>query len=344
MTALTAVSFPSGTLGAVIVAAVLLVAVGALAWGLLDTFLREKKPELTDTLAPYSVGQLVEPAGGEAAARSATNPTGELLETQLLQRAVARVEELAAEQGILQYLTKKLDQANLPIRPAEALFFYLVAIVVGGALGLIGNIYIAIVCAAAVAAAPWMILDYLAQRRTIQFTSQLPDMLQLLATTLRSGFSILQGLDTVARQLPEPTGEEMRQVVAEARLGRPLVQALDDVAKRVHSDDFDWVVTAIAIQREVGGNLAELLTIVASTMQERERLRREVRTLTAEGRIGAIVISIMPIAIGLFVYAVNPGYLTPMFHSGPGKIGFFGSIGLAIAGIFWLRNIVQIEI
>jgi tight adherence protein B len=174
--------------------------------------------------------------------------------------------------------------------------------------------------------------------------AQLPDMLQLLGTTLRTGFSILQGLDTVAAQLPEPMGKEMRHVVAEARLGRPLPLALEEVAQRVHSDDFEWVVSAIGIQREVGGNLAELLDIVSETMNARARLRQEAHTLTAEGRIGAIVISILPVAIGLFIYSTNPTYLDPLFHSALGKIMFFGCIGLAIVGIEWMRRTVKIEI
>jgi tight adherence protein B len=331
-----------GAAGATIVALVVLAAVGALAYALATAFTRERRTELSHTLSPYSVGQLAERTTGDGAAKS--GGTQELVESPLLQRAVSAVEDIAAKRGVIDYLEAKLEQANLAIRPAEALFLYLVAVVLSFFLGFIGGIIWAILVAAVVAVVPWMVLGTLAKRRTSAFTSQLPDMLQLLATTLRSGFSILQGLETVSRQLPEPTGEEMRQVVAEARLGRSLVSALDDVAKRIHSDDFDWVVQAIAIQREVGGNLAELLDIVAATMQERERLRREVKTLTAEGRIGAIIISILPIAIGLFVYAVNPSYLQPLWHSMGGKIAFFGSIGLAVVGILWLRKIVQIEV
>jgi tight adherence protein B len=169
-------------------------------------------------------------------------------------------------------------------------------------------------------------------------------MLQLLGTTLRSGFSILQGLDTVAAQIPDPAGKEMRHVVAEARLGRSLASALEEVSERVRSDDFKWVVAAIGIQREVGGNLAELLDIVADTMNARSRLRQEAHTLTAEGRIGAIVISLLPVAIGLFVYSVNPGYLSPLFHTGTGKLMFYGCLGLALAGMVWLRQVVKIEI
>ncbi len=332
--------FPGGSTGAVIIAAVVVVAVGALVGAVASAFTRERRPQLTETLAPYTVGQIAE----RAAAAPKLGGTKELVTSPLLQRAVDKVAEFAARRGVLQHLEAKLEQANLPVRPAEALFLYLVAVVVGGVLGLLGGVAVAIVLAAVLAVAPWIVLDTLAKQRTTKFTSQLPDMLQLLATTLRSGFSILQGLDTVSRQLPEPIGEEMRQVVTEARLGRPVVEALDDVAKRIHSEDFDWVVQAIAIQREVGGNLAELLDIVADTMQERERLRREVRTLTAEGRIGAIIITVLPVLIGLFVWATNRSYLQPLFHDTTGEIAFYGCIGLAGVGIVWLRKIIEMEI
>ena len=122
-------------------------------------------------------------------------------------------------------MKRLLDQADLPVRPAEALFVYLVGVVVGGALGLLlGNAIWGLVVLGVVAVVPWMVLIALAKRRTAPFTAQLPDMLQLLGTTLRSGFSILQGLDTVSQQLSDPIGKEMRHVVAEARLGRPLVE------------------------------------------------------------------------------------------------------------------------
>jgi tight adherence protein B len=333
--------FPAGSGGAAVIALIVVLAVGALVWAVATAFTRERRPQLSDTLAPYTVGQIAERAGSAGPKAGATK---ELVTSPLLQRAVDKVAEFASQRGLLQYVEAKLEQANLPVRPAEMLFFYLVAVVVGGVVGLLGGVVVAIVLAVVLAVAPWMALDGVAKQRTKKFTSQLPDMLQLLATTLRSGFSILQGLDTVSRQLPEPIGEEMRQVVTEARLGRPVVEALDDVAKRVRSDDFDWVVQAIAIQREVGGNLAELLDIVADTMQERERVRREVRTLTAEGRIGAVIITILPVLIGVFVWVTNRSYLQPLFHNTAGEIAFYGSIGLAVVGIVWLRRIIEIEI
>ena len=209
---------------------------------------------------------------------------------------------------------------------------------------LLGNLFWGAGVLAALAILPWVVVGALAIRRTRAFVSQLPDMLQLLGATLRSGFSILQGLDTVAVQLPDPMGKEMRHVVAEARLGRPLASALDEVAQRVKSEDFEWVVAAIGIQREVGGNLSELLDIVAETMNARSRLRQEAHTLTAEGRIGAIVISLLPIGIGVFIYGTNRTYLSPLLHNGLGQVMFYGCIVLALIGMLWMRRIVKIEI
>jgi tight adherence protein B len=325
----------------VLIAILVLPAAALLAWGLISVVLRERQRHLHEALAPYTVR-----TGGEAGATVATKAgKSEFVETPFMQRAVAAVAELASKRGVLQFLKRLLDQADLPVRPAEALFVYLMGAVVGGALGLLlGNAMVGLIVLAVIAIAPWAILMQIAKRRTTAFTDQLPDMLQLLGTTLRSGFSILQGLTTVSQQLSDPIGKEMRHVVAEARLGRPLVDALNEVAQKVRSPDFEWVVSAIGIQREVGGNLAELLDIVADTMMARARIRRDAHTLTAEGRIGAWVISVLPIVIGVFVYSVNPSYIRPLFHQAFGEILFYGSIVLAAIGIFWVSKIVDIEV
>jgi tight adherence protein B len=323
-----------------LVSLLVLPAAGLLAWGVISVATWRRKPALEKTLAPYTVGY-----GRESTATPNASGDQEMIQTPLLQRAIDAVAEAAARRGLLAIVEAKIDQADLPLRPAEALFLYLVVTVLGGAIVfLLGNWFWGAGVFAALAILPWVIVGILAVRRTRAFVSQLPDMLQLLGTTLRSGFSILQGLDTVAIQLPEPMGKEMRHVVAEARLGRPLSSALDEVAQRVKSEDFEWVVSAIGIQREVGGNLAELLDIVADTMNARSRLRQEAHTLTAEGRIGAIVISLLPIAIGVFIYGTNRSYLTPLLHTGLGQVMFYGCIAAALAGMLWMRKIVKIEI
>jgi tight adherence protein B len=324
----------------VLVTLLVLPAAGLLTWGVLNVAFRPRRQKIESALAPYSVGHMAD-------ADAEGGPVGiqDLVESAVVQRMVNAVGEFAARRGFMPVLEARIDQADISVRPAEALFINIVAAIIGGLLGLLlGNLFWGVLSLALVAVLPWVVVGVIAERRTRAFVEQLPDMLQLLGTTLRSGFSILQGLDTVAHQLPDPIGKEIRHVVAEARLGRPLVSAMDEVAQRVRSEDFQWVVTAIGIQREVGGNLAELLDIVAETMTARARLRQEAKTLTAEGRMSAIVISVLPVAIGLFVYVTNPGYLHPLFHSGLGELLFYGSIAVALAGMVWIRSIVKFEV
>jgi tight adherence protein B len=328
----------SGGRGDLLIAVVGLVAAGLVAGAFTSTILTFRKRPIDDLLTPYGIG-----AAPDVSRRSAGRQ--ELVESRLGQRLVAVVTELASRRGLLELVAGKLDQAEVPIGPAEGLFLYALGVIVLGGAGLMfGNFLLGLLLLAVAAAVPWMVLGYLASRRTRAFTRQLPEFLQLLATTLRSGFSLLQGLDTISHQIADPMGEQMRKVVAETRLGLTVSTALSDLARRVRSVDFDWVVTAISIQREVGGNLAELLDIVAETMTARERLRREARTLSAEGRIGAVIISVLPVAIGLFIYAVNPSYIDPLFTSATGRIFFIASVVLALIGILWMRKIVHIEI
>jgi tight adherence protein B len=315
-------------------------AAALLTWGVVGLVTRERRPRLDHALAPYMLKRLT-PVDALVAQSGKT----ELVETPFVKRAVAAVAEFAVRRGLMPLLEGRLDEADIPVRPAEALFFWAVAVVIATVLGLVlGGLLIGVLALAASVLVPWFSLGIVAARRRRTFADQLPDMLQLLSTTLRSGFAVLQGLDTVARQLSGPLGKEMRGVVAEARLGRSIVTSLTEVARRVKNEDLEWVATAIGIQQEVGGNLAELLDIVAETMNARSRLRREAHALTAEGRIGAIIISVMPVAIGLFVYLVNPSYVSPLFHTTLGEILLYGSMAMAVAGIFWLRRIVEFEV
>ena len=129
----------------------------------------------------------------------------------------------------------------------------------------------------------------------------------------------MQGVEAVSQEVAEPMGLELRRVVTEARLGRPLEEALDGVAERMASPDFAWAVMAIRIQREVGGNLSELLLTVADTMIQRERLRRDVAALTAEGRMSAIVLGVLPIGLGLVMFVINPEYTSKLFDTTAGQ-------------------------
>ncbi|MEQ1785629.1 MAG: type II secretion system F family protein [Acidimicrobiales bacterium] len=297
---------------------------------------------LTRALRPYSEGFVADPDADDGG-----DGKGQVLaQTPLLQRAVEATGSFAERQGVLTKVEALLERANLPLRPAEALFFYAAGVAVVALLlfGVAGSPLAALIGVVLVALIPPAVLSFLANRRRKQFESLLPDTLQLLASTLRAGYSLMQGVEAVSQEVSEPMGRELRRVVTEARLGRPLEEALDGIAGRMESGDFAWATMAIRIQREVGGNLAELLVTVAETMTERERLRRDVNALTAEGKISAIVLGILPVGLGGFIYSANPGYMDPLFDKTIGKIMLIGSILLAFFGFYWMKKTIEVDI
>jgi tight adherence protein B len=154
----------------------------------------------------------------------------------------------------------------------------------------------------------------------------------------------MQGVEAVSQEVSEPMGHELRRVVTESRLGRPLEESLQASADRMQSADFQWAVMAIGIQREVGGNLAELLLTVGDTMTQRERLRRDVSALTAEGKISAIVLGLLPVGLGLAMWLMNPDYIAVLFDTTLGNILLGGAILLAGIGFYWMKKVIEIDI
>jgi tight adherence protein B len=200
-----------------------------------------------------------------------------------------------------------------------------------------------LVAAAFVLIGSLMFVNQVAARTKKKFEAQLPDTLNLLATSLRAGYSLLQAVEAVGEEAPEPTRREFGRAMAEIRLGRNMNDALDDIATRLDSVDFEWTVMAIGIQREVGGNLAEVLQTTAETMVQRNRLRREMKALTAEGRISAIVLSLLPIGLFAFIYLTNPGYLEPLVTSTIGWVMMGGGLVFIGIGIFWMQKLVKVD-
>jgi tight adherence protein B len=187
-------------------------------------------------------------------------------------------------------------------------------------------------------------LKFFGGREKRRFENQLPDTLTLVSTSLRAGYSLLQAVEAVATESPNPTSREFGRAIAEARLGRPVVGALQGITTRTQSQDFEWAVMAIEIQREVGGNLAEVLQTVAETMRQRNRLKGEIRALTAEGRISAIVLGALPFVMAGFLYTSNREYIMLLFTNTFGIIAVIAGGFLMLAGIIWLRRIVNIEV
>lgn len=277
---------------------------------------------------------------------ASAGPASGLVESSIVRRAVGLTSKMAERGGLLIKVERLLEQANLPLRPPEALFFYGAGVALLGLLAVTGapSPGVGLVFAAIVAALPVVVVRQLRKRRLRAFEAQLPDTLNLLSGSLRAGYSFLQGLEAVVQETSDPMARELRRVLAEARLGRPLEDALGDVAIRMESRDFEWSVLAIRIQREVGGNLAELLQTVAETMVQRSRLRGEVKALTAEGRISGVIMGLLPVGLGLFMFTASPGYINDLFSSMKGWSMVIGSAVMAGAGFAWIQKIIKIEV
>jgi len=285
-------------------------------------------------------------AYGRRGARAQEEATGFLARIPLLSRFSERAEQAVRSRGLFAALNSALEQGNIPLRPGEAIaagvgLSIVAAVLVGlfttnALLGVVAFLVALLLLAA--------IVNFAGAREKARFEDQLPDTLTLISTSLRAGYSLLQAVEAVASEAPEPTAREFGRAIAESRLGRPVVQSLEGIAERMQSPDFEWAVMAIEIQREVGGNLAEVLQIVAETMLQRNRLRREVKALTAEGRISAMVLGLMPVGLFGFLFTTNRGYLQPLLDSTAGLVALGIGVGLMIMGALWLRNITEIEV
>jgi tight adherence protein B len=262
-----------------------------------------------------------------------------------LNRFSEAAEEEVRRRGLLSGVNSALEQANIPMTPGEAVLGMVGLAAVGGVMmaifnGLLwGLIWFGVFLLLVV-----FIVNYLGKREKKRFENQLPDTLTLMSTSLRAGYSLLQATEAVSSEAPNPTAREFGRAIAEARLGRTVTDALNGIVNRTQSEDFEWAVMAIDIQREVGGNLAEVLQTVADMMRARNRLKGEIKALTAEGRISAFVLGALPFAMALFLWTTNRDYLEPLIQETFGRIAIGAGLLLMAGGIFWLKKIVDIEI
>ncbi|MEZ5176201.1 MAG: type II secretion system F family protein [Acidimicrobiia bacterium] len=265
---------------------------------------------------------------------------------RFLRRAARTAESAAARRGATSMIEAALETADLPIKAGEAIIG---AIGIAAMTGIVitavtRSVLWGIVAAAVVVLLALTFVNQVAARHRKRFEDQLPDTLNLISTSLRAGYSLLQAVEAVGEEAAEPTRREFGRAMAEIRLGKSIDDALGDIATRMMSQDFDWTVLAINIQREVGGNLAEVLQTTAETMVQRNRLRREMKALTAEGRISAIVLAIMPIGLFAFISLVNPGYLAPLLENTIGIVVMIVGGVFILIGIWWMQKIVKVDI
>ncbi|HFQ93056.1 MAG TPA: secretion system protein [Anaerolineae bacterium] len=269
-----------------------------------------------------------------------------------------RLDKALSGRGFFESTRDRLAKADIKLRVSEYFVVVILATIGGGLLGYYlpkeNSVIIGAVGAIIGFFAPKQYVNFAAKKRMRAFDNQLSDTLNLWVNALRSGYSVLQGMEAIATELPPPVSVEFERVVQEVRLGLSVEAALDNMYRRVPSEDLDLIITAVNIQREVGGNLAEVLESISHTIRERVRIKGEIRTLTAQGRISGTIISLLPIVLGGLLFMINPGYVSELWVKEPPFIipNVFpcGWILLGIGAIMiffgWLaiRKIVDIEV
>jgi len=241
-------------------------------------------------------------------------------------------------------LVALLEQAGVHRPPAQVL-----GAVVGGALagnvlgGAVGGLLGAVALTPLVPLVVVLAIRLRVQRRRAAFADQLDDTLRLMSASMRAGHSVLRALEAVSHEAEAPSSEEFSRALNEVRVGRDLVLALDEVAARTCSEDFSWVAQAVAVHREVGGNLAEVLDRVGGTIRDRNQLRRQTRALSAEGRVSGIVLLAMPVVLGAGLQLTSPEYLARLTGSGTGLAMLAVAGLLMVAGAVWIRRVVTVR-
>jgi tight adherence protein B len=274
-------------------------------------------------------------------------PTAPPEESVVESAKTAAAKMLKRNRGLESKIAQRLEGAGSSWRPAEWLLFHAAIFIVACVLGLLvggGNLVLGLIFMAIGAIGPWFYLGFRFRRRKKKFERFLPDTLQLMSGSLAAGLSLAQSVDTIVKDGTEPVASEFRKVLIETRLGLSLETALQGVADRFGSEDFDWVVMAINIQRQVGGNLAELLNTVAGTIREREYMRRQVAALAAEGKLSAMVLGGLPPLFLVYLMLANHDYVWVLFTRAMGIAMLCGGAVILSVGVFWMSRIIKVEV
>ena len=254
---------------------------------------------------------------------------------------------LANNRSLEARLEAKLDTAGMSLKPSEWLLLRAGVAVGAGIIGILvgaGSLILGLLFVVGGLVGPPIYLKYRKGKRLRAFAAGLADTLQLMSGSLSAGLSLAQSIDTIVREGNEPIAGEFKRVVIESRLGVPLEDSLDGVAQRMESRDWEWVVMAIRIQREVGGNLAELLLQVADTLRERDFLRRHVRALSAEGRLSCYILGGLPPAFLVFLTLTKPDYVHPLYHTSLGYILLAAIAVLLSVGVVWMTKVAKVDL
>lgn len=268
-----------------------------------------------------------------------------------------RLDTALSGRGFFAPTKERIAKADIKLRVSEYIVLVLLSAVGVGILTYFimnRGVVIALIGALIGLQLPKYYISYAAGKRMRAFDNQLSDTLNLWVNALRSGYSVLQGMEAIATELPPPVSREFERVVQEVRLGLGLEEALANMYRRVPSEDLDLIITAVNIQREVGGNLAEILDTISFTIRERVRIKGEIRTLTAQGRISGWVVGLLPLALAGVLYAINGEYMSQLWEKDKpwvlepylpcGWVVVGSGLFMMLMGILAIRKIVDIEV
>ncbi len=289
-----------------------------------------------------ALGRLEKSAGGQMVEQAPKN-TG--LKDDFMW-VMGRVGRLVVRKDKIREIQANLIKADLMMR-AEEYIGMIILIVIGAYAAvflLTGSILFGILGAGIGLIMPGIVVNSKKKKRSQAMTEHLPEALNILSNGLRAGFSFTQALSVVVREMEGPLTVEFSRTLRENRLGKPMDEALNDMLGRIENEDLEMLIIALLIQRQVGGNLAEVLDSIAHTIRERVRIKGEIRTLTAEGRISAIILSVAPVAMAVIISILNPGYMVTLIEEPVGIIMIVAAVIMQIIGILVLRKMVAIEV
>ncbi|HEX21654.1 MAG TPA: hypothetical protein ENH19_03255 [Actinobacteria bacterium] len=267
------------------------------------------------------------------------------MSARFIDAILATIGRLSQFAGVSAILIEELEKSGLAINIRQFIFYHSLFAIFMGLFGYFIWGFMGIIVFVILGAfLPIAYLNILKNKRKNTLSKQLPELLAMVSGLLKVGHGFQQALDASVKEMKPPISYEFKKVLIENRLGISFEQALDNLSKRVKISDFDWLVLSIKIQRETGGNLAEILDMLAETMRQREELAGQIKALTAEGRLSAFILIGLPFLIAGALFLINPGYIGLMFSTSAGIMMLIVAGVLMVVGIFWLKKVVEIKV
>jgi tight adherence protein B len=284
----------------------------------------------------------------------ANSATGKNLEAELdgkekknsiLSKLSNFISKISSGRRFGELFDQKLKRAGMSLKGTEFIFMHITLVIISTVVTylLTKNISLMLVIVMVVIFLPFLFINFKTGQRLKKFNEQLPDTLQLVEGALKAGYSLNQSLVMVIEETKPPISEEFKITLSEIRIGLNEKEALENMATRINSELFSWVVKAINIQREVGGNLAEIMDIIANTIRERDRVLRQIKALVSEGKLSAYVLIGLPICIAIILSIINKSYISVLVTTKMGMGMLALAIVLMITGIMWILKIIKIE-